>query len=127
MADQASRFTSKEVEHMANILLSLKDGELKVSCTPLALGRLADRIQNEMIDIPKFAKKSGVAEGSARNILGKLRRKIAEQAEADDNSAPSTPAQAKPKKTQAKKASGSRRKVAEVVKSEEDSEEGGKE
>lgn len=33
MAEKESKFTGKEVEYMANMLLSLKDGDFKVSLT----------------------------------------------------------------------------------------------
>lgn len=36
--------------------------------------------KNAMFDIPKFAKMAGVTEGSARNIMTRLRKKIAEEA-----------------------------------------------
>lgn len=54
-----------------------------------------------MIDIPKFAKRCGVAEGSARNILARLRKKIAEQVEAEGNGVQSSQAEGKANKAPA--------------------------
>ena len=65
-----------------------------------------------MIDIPKFAKKAGVTEGTAKNILIKLRKKIAEGEESDE--APATTKAPAPKKKATKKpAAGKGKKAAE--------------
>lgn len=121
MADQESEFSPKDAQNLVMILRSLKE-PLTVSCGESCESEIFELtlVQNAMVDIPAFAKMAGLTQGSAKNVLIKMRKKI------DDTTVGPSNAEAKakvkkdpPKKTPATK----KRKVENMVETKEESNE----